>query len=96
MKFSTNYNRFNHISRKYDCDFPVLVRPNLAVDIRKSVETGLVSSVITEPTYGEAELSDSSLNGRLVDDPLDLLNHSIIESNKPIGGTDVVSDSSST
>lgn len=95
MMYQTNYNRFIRplVEREVICDS---ITPNLSVDIKRAVETGLVSNIATQPTYGEKELSESSISGHYVDDPLDVLNHGIASQNKPIGGTDTVVDPTST
>lgn len=50
------------------------VVPNLAVNVKEAVQNGLVSPLAIQPTYGEEELSEGSINGHYIDDPLDMLN----------------------
>lgn len=63
--------------------------PNLAVNVRAAVEKGLVSPLATQPTYGEEELSEHSINGHYVDDPLDMLNAARLQTGAAVAANSV-------
>lgn len=70
--FQTNYNKIVPPCIGVDCKSEVI--PNLAVNVKQAVQNGLVSPLAIQPTYGEEELSEGSINGHYIDDPLDMLN----------------------
>lgn len=87
--FQTNLKRFIPKFGQYPHIVDIVV-PNLAVNVRAAVEKGLVSPLATQPTYGEEELSEHSINGHYIDDPLDMLNAARLQSGASIAANSVI------